>query len=192
MVTLNGDNEININVHASLTSNMQLYGLAVSRSCNECDIVKLDKYYLCDVCCLLAFPDNARLTPELINFVEDVDLNFTCRGGMLSLTLYGSHGTMLTSTADDCHWHCFERQIFCIVPLGACLAIACCGRNTKLNSDQEKLHFDGDSVYCWYISFMQLISRLYVCRTLFICFKYNEKISKSFIYQKQIQRLEVK
>lgn len=80
-----GQKQINVNVHASLTSKMHIYGLTVTRSRNECDIVKLDIQDLIDVCCLLATPDNARLMPQMVNFVKDVDLNFICRGGMLFL-----------------------------------------------------------------------------------------------------------
>lgn len=49
----------NIDVHASLTSKLYTYVVAVSGSCNECDIVELDIYDLSDVCCLLTSPGNA-------------------------------------------------------------------------------------------------------------------------------------
>lgn len=74
---------IHINAHATVTSEMRIYGFAVSGWCNDCDIAKrADIYYVSDVCRSLASTDNARLLPQLINLFENVDINAICRAGV--------------------------------------------------------------------------------------------------------------
>lgn len=73
-------------------------------------MILLKLFDLCNVCCSIASPDNALLMLQLTYFVEDVDLNATCRAGMLFLnSVGGSLGTFLTATADDCQCHSLER-----------------------------------------------------------------------------------